>query len=215
MNKSAELAEPERVDNRGEWFHEWSNIGYYNQPPLIYWILLKLSAVWIIIYLLVYPSIPWFGTHWPGLGVPGGCRPWTAICEMHQDEAVLNNVRAKYLNKIAREPVDVLLQDAELSEFIHRVNRVKFSENCAGCHGVNGRGREAMPHHGLKLDVAELAHGSSVQQIHLSLINPAFHPAGMIRRMDETTQKTYEIYVFKLGEGARRWEVDNRVEGKL
>lgn len=79
----------DRADLRDEWYG--FDRAYIQNPPKIYWFGMWLSAIWLVVYLLIYPSIPlpWAQTHWQGLGVPNGCQPWTAICEMQQDERAL------------------------------------------------------------------------------------------------------------------------------
>ena len=93
----------DRYDDREEWYSDYLRYtAYINQPPRWYWIGMIASALWLVIYLLVYPSIPLLHSHWQGLGVPGGCQPWTAICEMQHDEKVLQDVRGNYFDNIRK-----------------------------------------------------------------------------------------------------------------
>lgn len=89
----------ERVDLRSEWYAEFDvYAASINRPPRIYWLGMILSAIWLVGYLIIYPSIPMVTAHgyWQGIGVPGGCQPWTAICEMEKAQSELNEVREKY-----------------------------------------------------------------------------------------------------------------------
>ena len=132
---------PARMDDRAEWYSEYFHYSpYVNQPPKIFWIGMIASGLWLVIYLIIYPSIPLLSTHWQGLGVPGGCQPWTAICEMQQGEKLLQDVRGGHLERIRRASVVELLANEEVSEFMSRAGKVPFAENCAGCHGQNGFG---------------------------------------------------------------------------
>lgn len=91
----------DRIDTRGEWFREWDmHASYVNRIPRWYWLGMVLSALWLVVYLVIYPSIPLLTGHWQGLGVPGGCRPWTAICKLNNAQAKLDEVRAPYLEKV-------------------------------------------------------------------------------------------------------------------
>jgi hypothetical protein len=47
-----------KVDLRDEWYG--FDRGFLNQPPKIYWVGMIASALWLVIYLLLYPSIPIF-----------------------------------------------------------------------------------------------------------------------------------------------------------
>lgn len=77
----------ERVDLRAEWYRDFDPWAA-SRPriPVLYWIGMVASAVWLVAYLLIYPSIPLPGGHWRGLGEPGGCQPWTAICEQERKQ---------------------------------------------------------------------------------------------------------------------------------
>ena len=55
---------PARVDERGEWYSEYSGAGYIYKLPMWYRLGMIASALWLVIYLLVYPSIPLLYLHW-------------------------------------------------------------------------------------------------------------------------------------------------------
>jgi hypothetical protein len=54
----------ELIDERGEWYSEYSGAGYIYKPPGWYRLGMIASALWLVIYLLVYPSIPLLYLHW-------------------------------------------------------------------------------------------------------------------------------------------------------
>jgi hypothetical protein len=54
----------ELIDERGEWYSEYSGAGYIYQLPRWYRLGMVASALWLVIYLLVYPSIPFLYLHW-------------------------------------------------------------------------------------------------------------------------------------------------------
>ncbi|MEK7811405.1 MAG: hypothetical protein AAB278_06270, partial [Pseudomonadota bacterium] len=97
-----------------------------------------LSALWLVAYVLIYPAIPFAASHSPGLGVPGGCQPWSAICEMRQAEQELQLLRGDVPGKIEQTPVEQVWANAASREYSRHTGRVLFGENCAGCHGKFG-----------------------------------------------------------------------------
>ncbi|MDD2721839.1 MAG: c-type cytochrome [Gallionella sp.] len=184
-----------RVDTRGEWFREWDSYSLtINRIPRWYWLGMLLSACWVVVYLLVYPSLPGISSHWKGLGVPGGCQPWTAICEMKQKQLSLDQVRGKYLARIRDLSAAEIVVDHELSEFVLRAGKVAFADNCAGCHGSDGGGTKAGP----SLNDSVWLHGATPQGIQGSIRNPAVHPFGLPARLDETSAKILASYTYRL-----------------
>lgn len=154
-----------------------------------------LSALWIIGYLIIYPSVPlpMSQTHWKGIGMPGGCQPWTAICEMQQAEQELIQIRGSYLSKIRTSTMDELAADAGMMEFITRIGRVYFADNCASCHGNQGEGvaslRESVP------PLCENPHRTDVQAIQGNIQSLTTHPFAYSKRHDETFSKIMAVYV--------------------
>ncbi len=123
--------------------HVWDDdLGdFVNQPPKWWMLGLTASAIWVCVYFLMYPSIPFAtnGTFWQGAGLPGSGQ-WSAIKEMEEDQKVLDDVRGKYEDKLKGMTPAAILADKELSEYVTRSGKVLFSDNCAGCHGQNGVG---------------------------------------------------------------------------
>lgn len=185
----------DRVDTRGEWFREWDVYSFScNRIPLWYWIGMALSACWIVVYLLVYPSLPGISSHWRGMGVPGGCQPWTAICEMQQEQAKLDQLRGSYLAKMRDSSADDIAANLNLAEFVARAGKVPFADNCAGCHGRNGGGGKAGP----SLNDGVWFHGGTPQAILDSLRDPVVHPFVLVSKLDDTTAKILAAYVYRL-----------------
>ncbi len=191
------MTDEHRIDNRGEWFREWDPWSRtFHNPPRWYWLGMAISALWIVIYLLIYPSIPLMGGHWQGLGVPGGCQPWTAICEMQQGEEVVDAVRGQYLDRIRTASVQEIAADADLSDFIRNAGRVRFGDHCAGCHGKHGAGIVDVPIAPVLNDEVWL-HGGDVQAIWQNIQNPVIHPFGLVKRNDELSAKILAVYVYR------------------
>lgn len=112
-----------------------------NQPPKWWMLGLAASAIWVVVYWLLYPAIPisTSGTFFKGIGLPGSGQ-WTAIKELEADQKVLDDARSKYENKLKDMTPAAILADAELSEYVARSGKVLFGDNCAACHGQNGVG---------------------------------------------------------------------------
>lgn len=125
--------------------HVWDDdLGdFVNQPPKWWMLGLTASAVWVVVYFVMYPSIPFAtsGSFFKGIGLPGTGQ-WSAIKELAEDQAVLDAVRKPYEDKLKGMTPAAILADAELSEYVTRSGKVLFSDNCAGCHGQNGVGSE-------------------------------------------------------------------------
>jgi len=114
-----------------------------NQPPKWWMLGLTASAIWVVVYFLMYPAIPiaTSGTFFKGIGLPGSGQ-WTAIKELEADQKVLDDARSKYENKLKDMTPAAILADAELSEYVARSGKVLFGDNCAACHGQNGVGTQ-------------------------------------------------------------------------
>lgn len=125
--------------------HVWDDdLGdFVNQPPKWWMLGLTASAIWVVVYFIMYPSIPFAisGNYWKGLGLPGSGQ-WSAINELAADQAVLDAARKPYEDKLKEMTPTQILADANLSEYVSRSGKVLFSDNCAGCHGQNGVGSE-------------------------------------------------------------------------
>lgn len=123
--------------------HVWDDdlADFTNQPPKWWMLGLTASAIWVVVYWLMYPAIPFAisGTHFTGIGLPGSGQ-WTAIKELAEDQKVLDDVRGKYEMKLKDMTPAAILADKELSEYVTRSARVLFADNCAACHGQNGVG---------------------------------------------------------------------------
>ncbi|GAB1234530.1 cytochrome-c oxidase, cbb3-type subunit III [Ferrigenium sp. UT5] len=118
--------------------HVWDDdLGdFINQPPKWWMLGLTVSAIWVVVYWLWYPSIPLSttGSFFKGIG------GWTAIAEMEADKSVVDEVRGKYEAKLKDMTPAAILADSELTEYVTRSGKVLFGDNCAACHGTNGVG---------------------------------------------------------------------------
>lgn len=123
--------------------HVWDDdlADFTNQPPKWWMLGLTASAIWVVVYWLMYPAIPvaMNGNYFKGIGLPGTGQ-WSAIKELEADQKDLDAVRGQYENKLKDMTPAAILADKELSEYVIRSGKVLFSDNCAACHGQNGVG---------------------------------------------------------------------------
>ena len=153
--------------------HIWDDdlADYTNQPPKWWMIGLTASALWVVVYWLIYPSVPvaLMGDHWKGLHIFNGGQKWTAIRERMEDEKEIDAVRKPYEDKIKGMPVAAILADRELSEYVTRSGHVLFGDNCAACHGHNGVGAGGRGTEGYMAPVLrddDWLYGGTVDSIH-------------------------------------------------
>ncbi len=107
-----------------------------NQPPKWWMLGLAASALFVVVYWLYYPSVPFStaGGFFKGIG------GWTAIGEMEADKSSVDAIRGKFEAKLNGMTPAAILADDELTEYVKRSGKVLFGDNCAACHGTNGVG---------------------------------------------------------------------------
>ena len=118
--------------------HVWDDdLGdFTNQPPKWWMLGLTASALFVVVYWIYYPSIPFATAGGFFKGVGG----WTAIKEMEADAGEVDTVRGKFEAKLKGMAPAAILADKELAEYVTRSGKVLFGDNCAACHGQNGVG---------------------------------------------------------------------------
>jgi len=120
--------------------HEWDDIKELDNPPPRWWMIgLHISWISVIIYCVLFPSIPLI--HSSTKGILG----WTHIKKLKKDLAEIEAVRAPYNEKLAGMTLEEILGDRELANFAQNSARVIFGENCAACHGAGGQGGPDFP----------------------------------------------------------------------
>ena len=153
-------------NNTGHFWDDEQDIReLHNRPPRWYMWALYLSLLAIPIYVVYFPSIPWFGTHTEGVA------KWTAIGEMNESIAKLETYREKKFapqelaikNKTPRE----ILQDKDLTNYAVATAKTLFNDNRAACHGANGQGNTGFP----VLADDDWLYGGSIENIHTTITN--------------------------------------------
>jgi cytochrome c oxidase cbb3-type subunit 3 len=110
-----------------------------NQPPRWWMITLYLSGIFMLVYFILYPSIPTF------TGYTKGVLGWTQMKRYDETKAEIEAIRAPYEEKIKSMSVAEILGDKELVNYTQRSVKVLFGDRCAGCHGAGGAGNPGYP----------------------------------------------------------------------
>ena len=110
-----------------------------NQPPRWWMISLYLSVAWVIVYFILYPSIPLVSSYTKGV------MGWTQIKEYKEDLSAIEQIRAPFENKLKTMSAAEILNDDELTAYTMRSAKVLFGDRCAPCHGTGGAGNPGYP----------------------------------------------------------------------
>lgn len=129
--------DPYKVKDTG---HEWDGIRELeNQPPRWWMIGMHISWVTVVIYCILFPSIPLLS------GSTKGLLEWTQAKKLKKEVAQVEAIRAPFDEKLAAMSPGDILKDADLSNFAQSSAKVLFGENCAACHGAGGQGGPDFP----------------------------------------------------------------------
>jgi cytochrome c oxidase cbb3-type subunit III len=113
--------------------HVWDeDLREYNNPLPRWWLgLFVITTVFGLAYLALYP----------GLGSFGNARGWSQVEQYRQQSAQAEAVLARTFEPFAAKSIGELEQDPGAL----RVGRNLFLNNCATCHGSDGRGAPGFP----------------------------------------------------------------------
>jgi cytochrome c oxidase cbb3-type subunit III len=113
--------------------HVWDeDLREYNNPLPRWWLgLFVITTIFGLAYLALYP----------GLGSFGNAMRWSQIEQYREQTAQAEAVLAKTFSPFAAKSVVQLEQDPAAL----RVGRNLFLNNCATCHGSDGRGAPGFP----------------------------------------------------------------------
>lgn len=170
---------PEQVSDTG---HEWDGIRELNNDCPRWWLnALYLSGLIVLIYFILYPSLPLVSDSTKGL------LGWTQIGEFKEDLAHVEAKRAPFEDKLATMSVNDILADHEMLNYAIGSSKVLFGDNCAACHGTGGAPVEGAGYPNLTDDV--WLYGGTVNEIEMSI---AKGRQGMMTA-HEKTLKTEEV----------------------
>jgi len=120
--------------------HEWDEIRELNNPPPRWWMIgLHISWISVVVYLILFPSLPLIH------GATKGILGWTSIKRFDAQVAEIEAIRKPYDEKLKGMTVEEILKDNELLTFAQGGARVLFGDHCAPCHGSGGQGGPGFP----------------------------------------------------------------------
>lgn len=136
------MAEVERdpVSGRETTGHEWNGIKELDTPvPRGVLIFLIVTHVWAIVWWFLVPSWPLGTTYTKGLlDIDQKTTVEARVIEGQRE-------RANWTTRLESEPYDAILSDENLMNVVRSSGRQLFGDNCAACHGRDGRGRANYP----------------------------------------------------------------------
>ena len=150
---------PTQVSDTG---HEWDGIRELDNACPRWWLnALYLSGLIVLIYFILYPSLPLVNDSTKGL------LGWTQIGEFKEDLAQVKAKRAPFEDKLAAMSVNDILTDHEMLNYAIGSSKVLFGDNCAACHGTGGAPAEGAGYPNLTDD--DWLYGGTVDEIQMSI----------------------------------------------
>ena len=136
------MAEIERDDvtGRATTGHEWNGIKELDTPiPRGVLMFLIVTHIWAIAWWFFVPAWPLGQTYTKGLlGVDQQTTVEARLVEGQQQ-------RSAWTTRLETEPYEAILADEALMKTVRDTGRQLFGDNCAACHGRDGRGRANYP----------------------------------------------------------------------
>ena len=136
------MAEIERdpVTGRETTGHVWNGIKELDTPiPRGVLMFLIVTHIWAIAWWFFVPAWPLGTTYTRGLlGVDQRTTVEARVVEGQR-------VRSAWTTRLEAEPYEAILADEALMKTVRDTGRQLFGDNCAACHGRDGRGRANYP----------------------------------------------------------------------
>ena len=136
------MAEIERDDVTGRETtgHEWNGIKELDTPiPRGVLMFLIVTHIWAIAWWFFVPAWPLGTTYTRGfLGVDQRTTVEAQVANGQQQ-------RSAWTTRLEAEPYEAILADEALMKTVRDTGRQLFGDNCAACHGRDGRGRANYP----------------------------------------------------------------------
>jgi cytochrome c oxidase cbb3-type subunit 3 len=122
---------------------------------------LWLSGLLVIVYFILYPSLPLVNDSTKGL------LGWTQINEFKADLAEVEAIRAPFEETLAAMSVEEILADQKMLNYAIGSSKVLFGDNCAACHGTGGAPAQGAGYPNLTDD--DWLYGGSINEIEMSI----------------------------------------------
>lgn len=134
--------------------HAHDGIEEYDNPLPAWWFyMFVITIVWAIGYLIVYP----------GMGNYPGLIGWTQVGQHDAEVAAAEERYGEMRSRYLAMPVEEIAQDPA----VLRMGMRLFGQNCAQCHGADGKGRYGFPN----LADKDWLWGGSPEAIKVTLVN--------------------------------------------
>ena len=135
-----EVNERDPVTGRETTGHEWNGIKELDTPvPRGVLMFLIVTHIWAIAWWFFVPAWPLGTTYTKGLlGVDQRTTVEERVVEGQQE-------RSAWMTRLETETYDAILADEALMQTVRGTGRQLFGDNCAACHGRDGRGRADYP----------------------------------------------------------------------
>ena len=157
----ADKKNPTQVEDTG---HVWDGIRELNNPCPRWWLnSLWLSGLLVIVYFILYPSLPLVNDSTKGL------LGWTQINEFKESLAEVEKIRKPFEDKLAAMTAGEILADQEMLNYAIGSSKVLFGDNCAACHGTGGAPAQGAGYPNLTDD--DWLFGGNVDEIMMSIAN--------------------------------------------
>ncbi|WP_339641900.1 cytochrome-c oxidase, cbb3-type subunit III [uncultured Porticoccus sp.] len=181
-NRKVEVSDDLKEGEAQKTGHVYDGIEEYDNPLPAWWFKMFLgTVVFGVIYLVLYP----------GLGNFGGVLGWTQVGQWEEEVAEAEAKYAPLYEQYSGTPVEELIANPEAMKMSRRL----FNNNCAVCHGSDGRGSYGFPN----LADNDWLYGGSAEDIKTTLVNgrqgamPALGGALGEKGVDNVAE-----YVFKI-----------------
>ena len=113
--------------------HVWDeNLQELNNPLPRWWMgLFVITIAFAVIYLALYP----------GFGSSEGTLKWSSAGQLAKEQATAQAALTQVYAQFDQQPVEALAANPQAMGIGERL----FANNCAGCHGSDGRGSKGFP----------------------------------------------------------------------
>ncbi|MAZ70894.1 cytochrome-c oxidase, cbb3-type subunit III [Porticoccus sp.] len=153
-NRKVEVSDDTKEGEAPKTGHVYDGIEEYDNPLPGWWFKMFVgTVVFGVIYLVLYP----------GLGNFGGVLGWTQVGQWEEEVAEAEAKYAPLYEQYSETPVEELIANPEAMKMSRRL----FNNNCAVCHGSDGRGSYGFPN----LADSDWLYGGSVEDIKTTLVN--------------------------------------------
>lgn len=135
-----DVEEIDPISGRKTTGHEWNGIKELDTPvPRGVLMFLVVTHIFAILWWFLMPTWPIGTTYTKGIW---GTDQWKMVGE---EVARGQAARAEWTTRIESGSFDEIVADEGLMQYVRASGRQLFGDNCAACHGADGRGRSNYP----------------------------------------------------------------------